>query len=49
MKVPKTRNFVAKHMKQCGTGVHLAKKGELAPRNRQKKQWKKEIVNVALD
>ena len=46
MKVPKTRNFVAKHMQKCGQGTHVAKKGKLAPRNRQKKVWKKETIDV---
>lgn len=49
MKAPKTRNFVAKHMQKCGAGTHVSKKGKLAPRNRQKKAWKKEIGNVASD
>lgn len=30
------RNFVAKHAKRCGAGVHKAKQGKLISRARQK-------------
>lgn len=36
------RNFVAKHAQRAGAGVHKDKTGANAPRNRQKKEWKKE-------
>lgn len=43
--MPKLRdhNFVAKHAPRAGAGVHKDKTGPNAPRNRQKKEWKKEI------
>jgi len=38
------RNFVAKHARNTsGAGRHVAKKGEKAPRVRQKRQWKRDI------
>ncbi|MDE1830206.1 MAG: hypothetical protein KGI25_07770 [Thaumarchaeota archaeon] len=37
------RNFVAKHAKRSGAGVHKDKKGPHAPRGRQKNEWKKEM------
>jgi hypothetical protein len=40
---PHKRNFVAKHAKRAGAGVHKDKAGEHAPRHRQKQQWKKEM------
>lgn len=42
---PKLRdhNFVAKHAKRGGAGVHKDKTGPNAPRVRQKQQWKKEV------
>lgn len=36
-------NFVAKHAKRGGAGVHAEKTGPQASRARQKKEWKKEI------
>ncbi len=39
------RNFVAKFAKRAGAGVHKDKTGPNAPRNRQKREWKKEIHN----
>lgn len=45
MKKPKINNFVAKHAQTCGAGQHVSKTGKFAPRNRQKKAWKKEIRN----
>ena len=42
---PEERNFVAKHAQRAGAGAHKDKKGPHAPRNRQKKEWKKEIHN----
>ena len=36
-------NFVAKHVQRSGTGQHVSKMGQRAPRVRQKRQWKKEI------
>lgn len=39
------RNFVAKHSQRVGAGVHKDKTGPNAPRNKQKKEWKKEIHN----
>ena len=41
--LPKRRNFVAKHAHTGGAGKHTAKKGEKAPRVRQKRDWKKDI------
>jgi len=35
-------NFVAKHAKRGGAGVHKAKQGKRASRSRQKTQWRKE-------
>jgi len=36
-------NLAAKHsVNKSGAGAHVAKKGEKAPRNRQKRDWKKE-------
>lgn len=46
IKAQKNRNFVAKHMQSCGAGRHEAKKGQLAPRQRQKKAWKKEVQEL---
>lgn len=42
---PKLRdhNFVAKHAKRGGAGAHADKKGPHASRDRQKRQWKKDI------
>lgn len=40
---PTFPNFVAKHAKKSGAGVHVEKKGKNAPRHKQKRQWKKEI------
>lgn len=40
---PHKRNFVAKHAKRSGAGVHKDKTGSNAPRSRQKQQWKKQI------
>jgi hypothetical protein len=37
------RNFVAKHAKRSGAGVHKDKTGPHAPRVRQKQEWKKEV------
>jgi hypothetical protein len=35
-------NFVVKHsFNKSGAGAHIDKTGTKAPRNRQKKQWKK--------
>ena len=42
IKAQKNRNYVAKYAQTCGSGRHEAKKGQLAPRNRQKKEWKRE-------
>ena len=42
---PKRQNFVAKYMQNSGAGTHAAKKGKLAPRARQKKEWKKEQMD----
>jgi len=40
----KTRNFVAKHaMQKSGAGRHVDKKGQKAPRVRQKREWKKDV------
>ncbi len=39
------RNFVAKHTRSAGAGVHRDKEGEHAVRTRQKQAWKKEIHN----
>lgn len=39
------RNFVAKHMRSAGAGVHRDKQGEHASRSRQKQAWKKEMHN----
>ena len=37
-------NFVAKHaVNKTGAGAHVAKKGQKAPRNRQKTEWKKQV------
>ncbi len=42
--LPNPRNFVAKHAQnKSGAGRHVAKKGEKAPRVRQKRQWKRDI------
>jgi hypothetical protein len=39
----KVQNFAAKHsVSKTGAGAHVAKRGEKAPRNRQKRDWKKE-------
>lgn len=35
-------NFVAKHAKRTGAGVHVEKDGLRAPRHKQKRKWKKE-------
>lgn len=43
--LPKRRNFVAKHAHTGGAGKHVAKKGQKAPRVRQKRDWKKDIRN----
>lgn len=43
MPKPHERNFVAKHAKRAGAGVHKDKEGDRAPRNRQKQAWKKEV------
>lgn len=40
---PKTRNFVAKNIQQQSAGEHKPKKGVNASRERQKREWKKEI------
>ncbi len=41
---PKARNYVVKHSShKSGAGTHVDKKGEKAPRVRQKRQWKKEM------
>lgn len=38
------RNYVAKYAtNKSGAGAHKPKKGEKAPRNRQKREWKKDI------
>jgi hypothetical protein len=39
-------NFVAKHAKRAGAGVHKAKNGNKAARNRQKQDWRKEVRYV---
>lgn len=39
----KNRNYVAKYMQECGAGRHVDKKGQQAPRCRQKKEWKREL------
>lgn len=36
-------NFVAKHAQRAGAGAHKDKTGPKAARNRQKKEWKKDI------
>ena len=37
-------NFAAKHsVNKSGAGAHVAKRGEKAPRERQKREWKKDI------
>lgn len=42
--VPRDRNFVAKNSQaKTGAGAHEAKRGEKASRNRQKKNWKKDV------
>ena len=44
--VPSTgnNNFAAKHsVNKSGAGAHVPKKGEKAPRERQKRDWKKDI------
>ena len=46
-KVTKARNFVAKHARASGAGRHVDKDGEKAPRNRQKKKWRKEVEEDA--
>jgi hypothetical protein len=46
IKAQKNRNFVAKYVQTCGAGRHEAKKGQLAPRNRQKKEWKRELQDL---
>ena len=43
--VPDTakNNFAAKHsVSKSGAGAHVPKKGEKAPRERQKRDWKKD-------
>jgi len=41
------RNFVAKHARnKTGGGAHKPKKGEKASRERQKRQWKRDIRSV---
>ena len=43
--VPDTanNNLAAKHsVNKSGAGAHVPKKGEKAPRNRQKRDWKKD-------
>ena len=41
----KARNFVAKNSQsKSGAGAHTPKKGEKAPRNRQKSSWKKDAA-----
>ena len=43
--LPKTRNYVAKNaMSKSGAGAHEDKKGKNASRNRQKRDWKKEVL-----
>jgi len=37
------RNFVAKHAKRSGSGVHTQKHGKLAPRCKHKQQLIKEL------
>lgn len=37
-------NFVAKHAQNSGAGQHVDKIGEKAPRVRQKRAWKKQIL-----
>ena len=49
IKKPKNRNFVAKYMQACGSGRHEAKKGMLAPRCRQKKEWKHDLRESLRD
>jgi hypothetical protein len=49
MPKPHERNFVAKHAKKGGAGVHKDKEGPLAPRVRQKRAWKKEIQQEAYE
>ena len=39
----KPRNFVAKNAQRSGAGTHVDKKGKKAPRNRQKREWKREV------
>ena len=37
-------NFAAKHsVNKSGAGAHVPKKGEKAPRERQKREWKNDI------
>ncbi len=43
------RNFVAKHAKRSGAGAHKDKEGPLAPRHRQKQQWKREVQQEAYE
>lgn len=41
------QNFVVKHsINKSGAGAHIPKKGNNAPRVRQKRDWKKEISNL---
>lgn len=40
----KVRNFVAKNAPSTGAGEHKTKNGVHASRERQKREWKKEII-----
>ena len=43
-KTQKANNLVAKHAQRAGAGCHVEKTGEKAPRIRQKRAWKKQIL-----
>jgi len=44
----KSRNLAAIQAQTSGAGAHVAKKGDKAPRVRQKRQWKKEMHEKSM-
>lgn len=48
VKAVKNRNYVAKYAQTCGAGQHRAKKGQLASRERQKREWKREVQQMGV-